>query len=569
MSPALRLLAIARPELPRLALAVLAGLGAAGSAVGLMATSAWLISRAAQHPPVLYLMVAIVAVRFFGIARAVFRYAERLLSHDAAFRVLGDLRVRCYEHLVATGLPVLRSGDLVARLVRDVDSIVDLLVRAVLPVCVGIAVGTGGVVLLWGILAAAGATMLAGLLLLGLAVPAVQAWSASRSERRLAALRGELSAQTVDLLAGLDELVVYGAADDRLRQVRAAEADLTRAERRSATATGTGRGLTVLVAGAVLVGVLVTGVPAVAAGTLDPVLLAVVVLTPLALFEVLADLPGAAQQLQAVQGAAARVFEVLDRTTTVPEPVRPRPLPPAPYRIRLEGVTARWPDASAPALREVDLELSPGKRVAVVGPSGAGKTTLAAVLLRMLAHESGRITVNGTDVRDLACDDVRRAVGLCAADAHLFDTTLAANLTLAKPDATPAEVQAALRRAGLAAWVAGLPAGLDTAVGENGARLSGGQRRRLALARALLAGFDVLVLDEPTEHLDEATAAALTADLLDATSGHTTLLVTHRLAGLEDVDEIVVLDHGRIVQRGRHADLVTRPGVYRDLCEAA
>jgi thiol reductant ABC exporter CydC subunit len=548
-APTVRLLRLARPELPRLALAVLAGVGASGCAVGLMATAAWLISRAAQHPPVLYLMVAIVAVRFFGIARSVFRYAERLAAHDAALRVLTDLRVRCFERLAVTGGSDLRSGDLLNRLVSDVDAVVDLLVRAVLPVCVGLMVGAGAVVLTWLILPAAGVALLGGLVVLAGVVPWIQARTARRAELRQAPLRGELGAQTVDLLTGLDELTVYGATAARLAAVERTDAALARTEARSGTAIGVGRGLTSATAGAVVVTMLLTGIPAIRAGELDPVLLAVVVLTPLAVFEALADLPGAAQQLSRVRGSAARVFAVLDRAAPVVEPSRPLPLPAGPYALRLHGVSARWPGTDRLALDGVDLALTPGRRVALVGPSGAGKTSLAAVLLRLLDYEAGHATLNGTELRRLAADDVRRVVGLCAADAHLFDTTLAANLTLARPDATPEQVQDALRRAGLDGWVASLPAGLQTRVGEHGEQPSGGQRRRLAFARALLADRPVLVLDEPTEHLDEPVAAAITADLLDATSGRTTLLITHRLTGLDDVDKVIVLDSGRVVER--------------------
>jgi thiol reductant ABC exporter CydC subunit len=559
-----RLLRTARPEAPRLGLAILAGSAAAGCSVGLMATAAWLISRAAQHPPVLYLMVAIVAVRFFGIARAVFRYAERLAGHDAALRVLTDLRSRCFDRLATTGVGGLRSGDLVNRLVRDVDSVVDLLVRAVLPVGTGIVVGAGTVALVWGMLPAAGVSLLAGLLLLVGVVPWIQVRAARRAEGRLAPLRGELAAGTVDLLTGLDELTVYGATGDRLAALRGIDTELARAEADSGAALGVGRGLTSLLAGAAALAGLLTGVPAVRSGALDPVLLAVVVLTPLALFEVLADLPSAAQQLPGIRAAATRVFAVLDEPAPVTEPPRPRPLPRPPYALSLRDVTVTWPGSTEPALAGIDLDLGPGRRIAVVGPSGAGKTTLAAVLLRLVDYR-GRVTLNDEDLAGLAGDDVRTVVGLCAADAHLFDTTLAANLALARPDATGAERWDALRRAGLADWVSSLPAGLLTRVGEHGERLSGGQRRRLALARALLADVPVLVLDEPTEHVDEAAADALTAELLHAAGDRTTLLITHRLTGLEDVDEIVVLDRGRIVQRGRHAELIGLPGRYRSM----
>jgi thiol reductant ABC exporter CydC subunit len=546
--PISRLLGIARPELPRLALAVLAGVGAAASSIGLMATAAWLISRAAQHPPVLDLMVAIVAVRFFGVARAVFRYAERLASHDAALRVLTDLRVRCFERLAAAGTGRLRHGDLLARLSRDVDAVVDLLVRTVLPACVGLAVGTGVVVLMWLILPAAGLTLLVGLILLAGPVAWLQSRVGRAADRRLAPVRGDLGSRTVDLLAGLDELTVYGAATARTAEIRKVDAELARMEARAGFAGGLGNGLAALITGTVVLITLLAGIPAVRAGQVNPVLLAVLTLTPIAVFEALSDLPTAIQQLRQVRATARRIVEVLDQPYAVPEPEQPEPLPTAPYALRVEGLTGRWPGSERHALDGVDLDLTPGTRIAVVGQSGAGKTTLAATLLRLLDYESGRITLNRADLRTLAGDDVRKVIGLCAADAHLFDTTLAANLTMARPGATDAEIRDALRRAGLDEWVASLPAGLQTRVGEHGERLSGGQRRRVALARALLADFPILILDEPTEHLDDESADAITAELLDATAGRTTILITHRALPAGSVDEIVALESGKVVR---------------------
>jgi ATP-binding cassette subfamily C protein CydCD len=213
----------------------------------------------------------------------------------------------------------------------------------------------------------------------------------------------------------------------------------------------------------------------------------------------------------------------------------------------------------------VDLTLEPGRRVAVVGPSGAGKTTLAQVLLRFLEPEGGVCSLGGVDLCDLDGDEVRRAIGLCAQDAHLFDSSVRENLLIARRDATEAELRAVLRRVGLLDWADALPDGLDTLVGEHGARLSGGQHRRLVLARALLANFPLLVLDEPTEHLDLPTADALTADLLAATEGRTTLLITHRTAGLDAVDEVLVLDGGRVVQRGPYGVLAAADGPFREL----
>ncbi|MBW5486214.1 thiol reductant ABC exporter subunit CydC, partial [Streptomyces bambusae] len=306
---------------------------------------------------------------------------------------------------------------------------------------------------------------------------------------------------------------------------------------------------------------------AVAGGRLSGVLVAVVVLTPLAAFEAVAGLPLAVQYRQRVKRSAERVHEVIDAPVPVAEPERPRALPGTPFPLRLTGLCARHPGQERDALHGIDLTLEAGRRVAVVGPSGSGKTTLAQVLLRFLDVTGGGYTLGGTDVRDCDGDDVRRLVGLCAQDAHLFDSSVRENLRLARPDASEAELRAALAGARLLDWVDALPDGLDTLVGEHGRRMSGGQCQRLALARALLADFPVLVLDEPAEHLDLATADALTADLLAATEGRTTVLITHRLAGLERVDEVVVLDRGAIVQRGAYEELARAEGPLRQMLE--
>ncbi|MFJ9894100.1 thiol reductant ABC exporter subunit CydD [Streptomyces sp. NPDC091280] len=554
----------------RLALALLLGSLALGSAVGLMATSGWLISRASQQPPVLYLMVAVTATRAFGIGRAVFRYAERLVSHDAVLRMLADTRVAVYrrlERLAPAGLRDTRRGDLLSRLVADVDALQDYWLRWLLPAGVAATVSAATVGFTAWLLPEAGAVLAVGLLAAGAGVPLVTGAVARRAERRLAPARGVLATRVTELLTGTAELTVAGALPARTNEAERADGDLTRIASRAATATALGDGLTALISGLTVAATALVAAQAVAAGRLGGVVTAVVVLTPLAAFEAVLGLPLAVQYRQRVRKSAERVYEVLDAPEPVREPERPRQAPATPFPLVVQGLAARHTGQDRDALAGLDLTLEQGRRIAVVGPSGSGKTTLAQVLLRFLDADAGSYTLAGVDAYALDGDDVRRLVGLCAQDAHLFDSSVRENLLLAKKDATEDELRAALGRARLLDWADGLPAGLDTLVGEHGARLSGGQRQRLALARALLADFPVLVLDEPAEHLDLATADALTADLLAATEGRTTVLITHRLAGLEDVDEVIVLDEGRVVQRGPYAGLVSVEGPLRGMAE--
>ncbi|MER6018648.1 thiol reductant ABC exporter subunit CydD [Streptomyces anulatus] len=554
----------------RLTLALLLGSLAVGSAVGLMAVSGWLISRASEEPPVMYLMMAVTATRAFGIGRAVFRYAERLVSHDAVLKLLAELRVAVYrglERIAPGGLRTTRRGDLLSRLVADVDALQDYWLRWLLPVGTAVVVGTAAAGFTGWLLPEAGVILAVGLLVAGVGVPLVSGACARRTERQLAPARAALATRVADLLGSTAELTVAGALPARQTRLRAADTLLTRIASRAAAATALGGGLSALVCGLTVVAAATVAVPAVQDGRLSGVALAVVVLTPLAAFEAVTGLPLAVQYRQRVARSAERVFEVLDAPVPVREPEAPAEEPASPFPLEVRGLSARYPEARHDALASLDLTLTRGRRIAVVGPSGSGKTTLAQVLLRFLDASSGTYRLGGVEASALDSDTVRRSVGLCAQDAHVFDSSIRENLRLARPGATEAELRDALARARLLDWVLALPEELDTPVGEHGARLSGGQRQRLALARALLADFPVLVLDEPAEHLDLPTADALTADLLDATRGCATVLITHRLTGLDTVDEVLVLDAGRVVQRGPYAELAAEDGPLRRMLE--
>lgn len=366
----------------------------------------------------------------------------------------------------------------------------------------------------------------------------------------MAPARSQYREGLLEVLEGSTELAVYGALDERLERLGAIDSALVGDEKRMAGASGLAAALALLAAGAAVVAGLAFGTSAVAAGTMSPINVAVVSLVPLAVHEVLAVLVGATHRLPELEQAAARASDVFERTPAVVSPVRPRPVPDGPLRVRIRGLTAGWPEGP-PVLTDLDLDLSPGVPTVVVGPSGAGKSTLASVLLRFLEPRSGSVRLVGEDasieLTEADPDDVRASIGWLSQDAYVFDSTIEANLRLARPEATEAELRRALAGAQLLAWIDGLPDGLQTLVGEHGRGLSGGQRQRLALARVLLADRRVFVFDEPTEHLDDRVAADLAADILAETAGKTVLILTHR-PELFPGTRMLRIQEGRLVQ---------------------
>ncbi len=563
-----RTFGVAKPSARRIALACALGAGAIAADIGLMGCAAWLISRAAEHPNESVLAIAIVGVQFFGLSRGFLRYEERLVGHDAAFRVLASLRVRVYrrlERIAPGGLPAFGRGDLLARMVRDVDSLQDVILRVIPPFSIALVVGIATVAIMWWMLPAAGLVLAVALIIAATVVPWLTGKLAERREARLTETRGALSVAVVDLIEGAPELVAFGATPAQLELVRGHDAELTEIAAASAGTAGIGLALTTGLAGLAAWGCLVVGVPAVHSGAMSGVLLAVIVLIPLAAFEIVVGLPVATQALGTVRQAAARLFAITDAALPAAEPAEPMALPSGPANVTLRSVWASYPGATASALRGVDLALSPGRRVAVVGPSGSGKSTLAAVLLRFVEIDSGECTLGAVPFARFDSDELRTVIGLVGPDAHLFETTIAENLRIGRRGASDGELDDVLESVGLGPFVRALPLGLETEVGRFGSRLSGGQRQRLAVARALLADFPVLVLDEPAEHLDPDAAAALSTDLLAVTAGRSTLFITHRVSGLEAVDEILVMEHGRVAERGTHHALLASGGRYSKL----
>ncbi|GGU02012.1 thiol reductant ABC exporter subunit CydC [Actinomadura citrea] len=557
-----------RPHAVRLVAAGAAGAAAELCGLGLIAAAAWLIARASQGPELGALSVAIVAVRGFALAKGSLRYVERLAGHDAALRALAELRGRVFDALAAArpGARRVRDGDALTRMVSDVDAVQDLLLRCVLPVAASVVCGAAGVVVCSLVEVSAAGVLAVGLLVAGVVLPAVAAVAGGRAAARMAEGREVLAVRSLDVLEGARDLAMFGASGRYAERARDAVRRLEGAERSAVRVAAV-----VAAAGFVVQGVTVAVVAWVGlrAGV-DEVGAAVLALTALVAVESVLPLAGAAQRLREVAPAVRRVGAVL-AAPPVPGPARPVVVPRGPLEVELLGVRVAYGEGAAVegvALDGVDLRVERGRRVAVVGASGAGKSTLLAVLSGDVPVAAGAVLLGGRDVGAYAPGDVRAAVRGLAQDAHVFAASVRANLLLARPDAGEAQLWAAAERARFGEVVRALPDGWDTVVGAGGRGLSGGQRQRLLLARALLADPPVLVLDEPTEGLDPVAADAVTRELLEAPGGGTLLLVTHRLAALGAADEVVVLDRGRVVQRGRHEELLAVAGAYRDLWEA-
>ena len=515
-----RLREIYRPATGRLWWAAVLGALALGSSVGLMAVSAWLISRAWEQPPILFLQVAVVSVRAFGIGRGVFRYAERLVSHQAAFRSLVDLRVALYERLIPlapAGLPAFKRGDLLRRMVDDVETMSDLSLRVMLPIFSAILVGTGSVILTAWLLPASGVILAVCLLLGGIAVPALIIWSSGRGQAAQAPLQAELSSEVLTALQSGPELMVLGADDAYGRRIEDVDARLAAAMRKTAVGSALSTALGILVQGAAVIGMILVAVPAVRAGDLWGVNLAVVVLLPLAAYESVAVLAPSALAAIRVRTAAGRLVEILDAQPPVSEPVAPETADGAAVAAR--GLNASYPTGPV-AVEDVDFHLPVGHRIGLVGESGSGKSTVLNVLAGFLKY-SGDVRLGHRQLSDLAGDDIRSLVLWTPQIPHVFDADVAANLRMAKPDATDEQLLDALA-------AVGLPMELHRPVGQHGATLSGGERQRLGLARAVLADHPVLLLDEPTEHLDPPTAQAVLATIAKVSEGRSLVVVTHQ-----------------------------------------
>jgi ATP-binding cassette, subfamily C, bacterial CydC len=560
-----RLLRLAAPLWKEILLAVVLGCATIASGVGLLGLSAYVIALAALRPPIADLQVAIVGLRFLGIARGVFRYLERWVSHNVAFRLLTRLRLWFYqrlEPLAPARLMQYRSGDLLSRIVADVGILEQFFVRILAPPLVAAGTALGLTLFLQRFSSTLALTLLVGLALSGAVVPVLVLRLGRNLGRRSVETRADLTATLVEGVQGCADLIAFGRDSDHLERVRSLSGQSCWLGAQQVNVSGWSSALSGLLMNLTTIAILVAAIPMVSHGGLKGVDLALLVVVAIASFEAVGPLPSALQQLETHLSAAQRLYQIVDSSPAVSEPTTPVGRP-RHFDIEVRELSFRYAADSQPALRGVSFRLEEGRRLAVVGQSGAGKSTLIQLLLRFWDYEQGQITLGGRDLKDYRSDDLRQVISVVSQQTHLFNDTIRANLLLARPEATEPDLVRAAMMAQIHEFVLGLPDGYDTWIGEGGLRLSAGERQRLVVARALLKDAPILILDEPTASLDVLTERALLRSLRELMRGRTSLIITHRLSGLEDVDRILVLHRGRIVEQGSHQELLRAGGMYR------
>ena len=560
-----RLLSFVLPFWPQLLLSALLGALTIAASISLMSTSAFLISMAALHPSISAVSVAVVGVRFFGISRGVFRYLERLTSHSLTFKVLARLRVWFYqaiEPLAPARLVTSRSGDLLNRVMSDVETLDNLYVRVLAPPLVAIIVILGMAVFMGSFSSLLALVMTIFLLAIGLGLTILSLRLNHEPGRQLTDERALLRADLVDAVQGLPDLVAFGQESIQAAKIKATGERFGAVQTRMARLSGIQSGLNSLLMGIGVWLLLFLSIPMVADGTIKGVYLAVIVLAALASFEAVQNLPQAAQLLEANLQSARRLFEIADSAPAVVEPGEALPRP-ATAHLHVRGLKFAY--ETEQVLDGINFDLPVGKKMAIVGPSGAGKSTIVNLLMRFWEFSEGEITLDNQDIRLYTPVDARRMFSLVSQSTYLFNASLNENLRLARPWAKATEIEDACRQAELHDFVNSLPQGYETLLGERGVQFSGGERQRVAVARALLKDAPLLIFDEPTANLDPATERRLVETLRKASHGKSVLWITHRLLGLEEMDEILVLDKGRIVERGTHAELIKQAGLYGKL----
>ncbi|GMB01448.1 thiol reductant ABC exporter subunit CydC [Pelosinus sp. IPA-1] len=566
MNILLRLLRIIGPSWMTMLVAGVFGCLTIGSNIGLMAASAYLISSAALHPSIVELSVAIVGVRFFGISRAVFRYLERYISHDATFRLLGIIRVWFYtklERLAPAGLLKWQSGELFGAIVGDVETLKEFYLRVLAPPFIALLVLIGTSIFLAQYSRQFVYVLVGGFFTLGVLLPFMVLRLQRPIANELVQTRTEMKAQLVDSITGVVELAAFGQTQRQAQRIEIIDQRLARLQGKVANVTGMIDALGMLIVNATVWLVLWLAIPLVHSGQLEGIYLAVVALTVQSSFEGVLPLPIAMHYLAESLSAAKRLFAIVDQQLAVLDNGQDIFLNKN-VNIEVDKLSFSYREGTT-ILDNVSFSVAPGQSLAIVGPSGAGKSTLLHLLLRFWDYHQGSIRFAGNEIKNYDSQEVRKQFGVVAQQTHLFNASIKDNILLARPDATEDALMEVIKNAELSEFIKSLPQGLDTMVGQNGHALSGGQRQRIAIARALLKDAPLLILDEPTVGLDALTEEAIMETISRLMQGRTTILITHRLTGLERVGDIIVLEAGRIIEQGSQVELLEKQGLFYQL----
>ncbi|MGD9900522.1 MAG: thiol reductant ABC exporter subunit CydC [Calditrichaceae bacterium] len=544
---------------------VLLGFLTIGSGIGLMMTSAYIIAKAALHPSIAYLQVGIVGVRFFGISRGVFRYLERLVSHDITFRLLAKFRVWFYqsiEPLAPARLMRYKSGDLLNRIVSDIESLEHIYVRVITPPAVAFMI----TLLMWilfgmfDLIFAMAFTLC--MILAGAGVPLLTHFLSRNPGRQLISIRSALNENIIDGVQGITELLTFGQADNHFDKLNELNKEYLRLQRKMARINALHESLTGLLMNFSVILMMYIAIPMVELSLLDGVYLSVIILGVMAAFEAVTPLPESLQYLSNSLEASGRIFEITDTHPKISGPP-PGELTTSGFDLSVKNLSFGYDTSDEQALTDISFDIPEGGTLAIVGPSGAGKSTLINLLLRFWDYTEGNISLGGTDIRHFNREDLRKFFSVISQNTYLFNETIKQNIALARPDASDAEIIGAAKSAQIHDFIMQLPDGYDTWTGEQGHRLSGGERQRIALARAYLKNAPVLILDEPTANLDVFTEQKVLGSFRELSRNKTTLLITHSLSGLEKMNDIIVLKSGKITERGSHEILLKHNGIYR------
>jgi ATP-binding cassette subfamily C protein CydCD len=570
----LRLISFLKGTWGWVGLSILLGSLTIGSSVALMGTSAWLISTAALQPSIAVLEVAIVGVRFFGISRAVFRYLERMVSHNVTFKLLGRIRVWFYEKLeplAPARLMEYRAGDLLGRIISDVDTLENFYVRVLAPPLIALLVAIGTAIFLALKDPNLAEILIGFFLLIGAISPILSHFMSRQTGKNIIHQRADLQVQLVDGIQGLADILAFGRGIDRLSQIRSDGIKYGESQKNMARISGFFSGLTTYLANIALWSVLLIAIPLVTSSRLDGVLLATLALLTLASFEAVIPLPLTAQMWTSTKEAAERLFEIVDAEPFVHD------VPgtddnaqthvgsshqSVKNEINISNLSFDYPGTRSPALDHISVDLRPGHSAAIVGPSGAGKSTLANILLRFWDYDTGEIRLGNRSLNSLLPDEVRENIAYISQNTHFFNTSIYENLRFARQKVTREEIESATCQSQIHDFITSLTKGYETMIGEQGLRLSGGERQRLAIARAIIKNAPILILDEPTANLDPITEKLILQTLFRIMQDKTSLLITHRLIGLENMAEILVMEQGSIAERGTHKELILHKGLY-------